>query len=130
MRPVLLGDNICATVMRLPHPGAAPNIAEDSQTLSPLLAGRAPPYEEALRWIQFDYTGDQTGDYMATASTVLVRSVVSERRSSLLPNSDAPLAEITQRLQSSTYIYDPPPPGLITLLINQLVWRLSTGTVT
>ena len=32
------------------------NIENVIQTLSPLLDGRAPPFEEALNWIQFDYT--------------------------------------------------------------------------
>ena len=54
------------------------NIENVIQTLSPLLDGRAPPFEEALNWIQFDYTADRAGSYMALASTVLAHSVVLE----------------------------------------------------
>ena len=46
--------------------------------LFPLLAGQTPPFKEALDWLPFAYTADQTGDYMAPASTVLVQSTVVE----------------------------------------------------
>ena len=45
--------------------GSPRNIAEASQTIPPLLSGRAPPYEEALEWLQFAYTGDRSGTYVA-----------------------------------------------------------------
>ena len=54
------------------------NIAEVRQVLFPLLAGWAPPFEEALDWIQFAYTADRMGAYVAPASTVLVPSVSSK----------------------------------------------------
>ena len=54
------------------------NITAASQDLFPLLAGRASAYEKALDWLHFSYTWDQTGAYLAPASTVLVRSVLAE----------------------------------------------------
>ena len=54
------------------------NIAEVTQLLFPILVGRAPPFEQTLHWLQFSYTADRTGDYMASASTVLVPSAVLE----------------------------------------------------
>ena len=64
--------------------GAAPlldikfNIAESSQLIFPLLVGRASLLEEMLDWIQFTYTVDRTGAYMAPASTVLFPPAVSK----------------------------------------------------
>ena len=52
------------------------NIAEASQLISPLLSGHAPLFKETLNWIQFTYTADSTGDYVAPDSTVLVPSAV------------------------------------------------------
>ena len=54
------------------------NIAATSHILLPLLAGRAPSYKEALYWIQFAYTGDQTGAYVAPVFTVIVWSILAE----------------------------------------------------
>ena len=54
------------------------NIAEVSQMLLPLLAIRAPHFEETLDWIQSAYTADRMGGYVVPASTVLVPSAVSE----------------------------------------------------
>ena len=54
------------------------NIAEVDQLLFPILVGWVPPFEETIDWIQFAYTADRTGAYVAPASTVLVPSAVSE----------------------------------------------------
>ena len=54
------------------------NIAKASQLLFPLLAGRAPIFEETLNWIKFAYTAYRTGAYLAPASTVFFPSTVSE----------------------------------------------------
>ena len=54
------------------------NIAQASHLLFPLLYSWAPHFEETLDWIQFAYTADRTGAYVAPASTVLVPSAVSE----------------------------------------------------
>ena len=47
------------------------NIAAVIKGLFPLMTGRAPPYKEALDWLQCVYTTDKTGDCVAPASTVL-----------------------------------------------------------
>ena len=52
--------------------GSDLNIVEVSQNLFLLLNGWAPPSEEALNWLQFSYTTDWTGDYVAPASTIRV----------------------------------------------------------
>ena len=52
------------------------NIAQASQLLFLLLASRTPPFEETLDWLQFAYTADRTGAYVAPVSTVLVPSAV------------------------------------------------------
>ena len=54
------------------------NIAAASQGLFPLLTGWTPPFKEVLNWLQFSYTTDRTGAYMAPASMVLVQSAVVE----------------------------------------------------
>ena len=54
------------------------NITEVGQLILPILVGRTPPFEETLDWLQFVYTTDRTGAYVAPAPTVLVLSVVSE----------------------------------------------------
>ena len=54
------------------------NIAAMIQSLFYLLTGRLPPFEEVLDWLQFYYTVDRTGAYVAPASTVLVQSTVVE----------------------------------------------------
>ena len=48
------------------------NIMTVSQELFPLLTGQAPPFEEALNWLQFAYTADRMGAYVVPASTFLV----------------------------------------------------------
>ena len=54
------------------------NIFEASTGLFPLLTGREPPFEEALNWLQFAYTTDRVGAYVAPASTLLAQSMVAE----------------------------------------------------
>ena len=54
------------------------NVFEASAGLFPLLTGREPPFESALDWLQFAYTADRAGAYVAPASTVLVLSAVAE----------------------------------------------------
>ena len=54
------------------------NVFEASAGLLPLLTGREPPFEAALDWLQFTYTADRAGAYVAPASTVLVPSAVAE----------------------------------------------------
>ena len=54
------------------------NVSKVLAGLFPLLAGREPPFEAALDWLQFAYTADRAGAYVAPASTVLVPSAVSE----------------------------------------------------
>ena len=56
----------------------AHNIAEASHLLLPLLSSRAPPFKKTLDWLQFSYTVNRTGFYVAPASTVPVPFVVSE----------------------------------------------------
>ena len=46
--------------------------------LFPMLTGRDPPFEAALDWLQFTYTTDRAGSYMAPASTVLAQYDVAE----------------------------------------------------
>ena len=46
------------------------NVFEASVGLFPLLTGRGPPFEAALEWLQFAYTADRAGSYVAPASTV------------------------------------------------------------
>ena len=45
------------------------NIAEAYQLIFALLTSQAPPYEEALDWLQFSYTGDRSGAYVVPGST-------------------------------------------------------------
>ena len=54
------------------------NVFEASAGLFSLLTGRDPPFETALDWLQFAYTVDRAGAYVAHASTVLVPSAVTE----------------------------------------------------
>ena len=44
----------------------------------PLHTGQETPFEVDLDWLQFAYTADQSGDYVAPAYTVLVQSAVAE----------------------------------------------------
>ena len=54
------------------------NVFEASTGLFPILTGRDPPFEAALNWLQFTYTADRAGAYVAPVSTVLVQSAVAE----------------------------------------------------
>ena len=45
--------------------GAPRNIAEAYQLLYPLMASQAPTYEEVLDSLQFTYTEDSSGEYVA-----------------------------------------------------------------
>ena len=47
------------------------NIAEVSRLLFPRISGPEPTYKEALNWLQFSYTGNKKGDYVAPANTYL-----------------------------------------------------------
>ena len=44
----------------------------------PLFSSGSPPFKETLDWLQFAYTADRTGAYVAPASMVLVQSTVLE----------------------------------------------------
>ena len=54
------------------------NVLSASKGLLHILTGREPPFEEALYWLQFDYTMDREVDYVAPESMVLSQSVVAE----------------------------------------------------
>ena len=54
------------------------NIFEASKGLFYLLTSREPPFEEDLDWLQFAYTADRAGAYVAPESTVLAQSTVAE----------------------------------------------------
>ena len=53
-------------------------IAEVVQLLFPILVGQATSFEETLDWLQFAYTAERTGAYVAPVSMVLVPSAVLE----------------------------------------------------
>ena len=61
------------------------NVAEFSRQLFPRLASREPPYENALSWLQFAYTRDSKGAYMATAKTDFSFTLSMEVGALLLP---------------------------------------------
>ena len=50
------------------------NILSTSKGLFTILTVQEPPFEEALDWLQFAYTADRAGAYVAPASTVLNQS--------------------------------------------------------
>ena len=54
------------------------NVFEASEGLSPLMNGPEPPFEAALDFLQFAFTADRAGTYVAPASTVLVPLAVAE----------------------------------------------------
>ena len=66
------------------------NVFEASEGLFPLLTGREPPVEAALDFLQFAYTADMAGAYVAPASTVLVPLAVAEGVRLIWCASDAP----------------------------------------
>ena len=98
-------------------------IAAAIQGLSPLLTSQAHPFEEALGWLQFNYTEDWTRYYVAPASTVLVQSAVVDgdelfpdfyrhlqkiypgayAPSTLVPWTDYPVAPNVQASNSGEY---------------------------
>ena len=58
--------------------GSTSNIVEVNMKLYPLLSGQVTPFEETLNWLQPLYRSDQTGDYVALASMVLVQYLLLE----------------------------------------------------
>ena len=58
--------------------GLSLKILEVSQKPLPPLTDRETPFEETLYLLQFSYTVDRAGDYMAPASTNLVHLMVWE----------------------------------------------------
>ena len=54
------------------------NVLYAPKDLFPRLIGREPTFEEAPDWMQFAYTADQAGYYVAPASTVFTQSAVAE----------------------------------------------------
>ena len=68
-------DLACQSLTFLPLDGSlcllgrCANITEVSYLLIPPLDSRAPPYDEALNWLQFSNMGDQTGAYVTPALT-------------------------------------------------------------
>ena len=78
-------DLFCQRVIPVSPYGAtlllesAYKISEVIQMLFHPLAGLAPPFDETFNWLQFSYTTDQTGAYVAPAPTVMAQSVVSDR---------------------------------------------------
>ena len=71
------------TAHLLVEPGL--NITAANNAIFSLFFGQAPDFEEALDWLRFLFTGNRAGVYMASASTVLVRSVITEGESIFLP---------------------------------------------
>ena len=67
----------CATLL-LGREDKEINIAASRKGIFPFLTGRAPPFKEALNWLQFVYTTDRTGACVAPSSTVLVQYAVVE----------------------------------------------------
>ena len=67
----------CAAWMLQREVGAPLNVFGASKSLSPLLTGQDPPFEEALNWLQFAYTADRAGDYVAPVSMVLAQSTIA-----------------------------------------------------
>ena len=54
------------------------NFLYASKGLLHMLTSREPPFEEALDWLQFTYTADQVGAYVAPASTLIDQSAIAE----------------------------------------------------
>ena len=54
------------------------NVFEASAGLFPMITGREPPFEAKLEWLQFTYTADWAGAYLAPVFTVLTKSAVAE----------------------------------------------------
>ena len=83
--------------------GPSLTISETIQMLFHLLADCVDPFQELFNWLQFPYTKDWAGDFMASASAVLAQSVVSEGDS---------LFSLAWRHHQKSYpgAYDPPAP--------------------
>ena len=58
--------------------GQGNNITKTSSLLIPILSSQAPPYNKALNWLQFAYTGDWMGAYVYPASTKFNFITISE----------------------------------------------------
>ena len=54
------------------------NIYTASRCLIPTLTGQETLFKEALNWLQFSFTSDRAGSYVAPASTVLSQSPIAE----------------------------------------------------
>ena len=54
------------------------NIFSVSNVLLPILNSRETPFKKALDWLQFSYTADRLGGYVAPASTVLAQYAIAE----------------------------------------------------
>ena len=54
------------------------NVFAASRGLFTMFTSREHSFEETLNWLQFAYTADQAGDYVAPASTVLTQYVIAE----------------------------------------------------
>ena len=66
------------------------NVFEALAGMFPLLNVREPPFEAALDFLQFAYTADRAGAYVAPASTVLIPLAVAEGGQSIWGASGAP----------------------------------------
>ena len=84
------------------------NIAEASCHISPLLASRAPLYDEAIDWLQFYYTVYWTGAYVAPASTDFQFATLVEGGLSLHRRYGVS-RHYTPGPTPGVYIYDWPP---------------------
>ena len=92
----------------LAEPGL--NITAANKALFSLFFGQATNFEEALDWLRFSFTGDRAGVYMASASTVLVRSMIIEGESIFAPT----LKQLWRRFPGAYAPMTPPtlsPPG-------------------
>ena len=68
----------CASWLLRREPDGPLNVFKALAGLFPLLTVREPPFGEALDWLQFTYTADRAGAYVAPASMVLSQSAVAE----------------------------------------------------
>ena len=73
------------------------NIAKSIHMLLTLLDGWAPTFKETLDWIQFEYTAERTGTYVAPASTSLL-STRCRKEILSLRQSDTNFCADTQEL--------------------------------
>ena len=54
------------------------NVYASLSGLFPMLIVKDPPFKDSLNWLQFAYTAERVGDYVAPASTDLAQSAISE----------------------------------------------------